>query len=366
MTNTYLEKLRRPALKHLNAYKVQPSSGYIKLDAMENPYTLPDDVKKEWAELLLKTDFNRYPDPNASALKQSIRRVLNVPDSCDMMLGNGSDELIQIIAMALAGKDEDGSRRVILSPDPGFAVYNMVAAFTGSEYVGVPLDEDFSLNQAAMLRAIAEHNPAVIFLARPNNPTGNVFEKKLVDEIIEKTNGLVVIDEAYHAFCGKSYLGDIRSHDNVIVMRTLSKLGFAGLRLGMLFGAKDWLQEFEKIRLPYNINILTQVTAEFCLRHYDVFERQVEILKAERTRLLDVLSNRSDVRVYSSEANFLFFKTLNHSADDLFERLKQEGLLVKNLHKAGSLTENCLRLTVSSPEENGLFLQSFDKVMRKL
>lgn len=234
MTQAYHPtEIIRPEVLALKAYHVPPATGMIKLDAMENPYTLPLPLPGEIAGLVENAQINRYPDPNATELKAALRNALAIPDSMELMLGNGSDEIIQIIAMATARPNA-----VLLSVEPAFVMFRMIATFANMQYIGVPLKTDFSLDLDAMLQAIAQHKPAVIFLAYPNNPTGNLFDEKAILQIIQATPGIVVIDEAYHAFAGTSVMDKLEQYPNLLLMRTLSKLGLAGLRLGMLIGAR--------------------------------------------------------------------------------------------------------------------------------
>ena len=335
----------RPEIRALAAYHVQEASGLIKLDAMENPYGWPEALRRAWAERLSGVSVNRYPDPGARELAQTLRRVMGVPEGMELLLGNGSDEIIQIVALALDGP--------ILSVEPGFVMYRMIAAFCGREYVGVPLRADFSLDLPAVKEAIERHRPAVVFLACPNNPTGNLFDEEAVVEIVEAAPGLVVIDEAYSPFTDATFLHRLGGFPNLVVMRTLSKLGLAGLRLGYLAGPREWLAEFHKVRLPYNINVLTQVTATFALTDgWSVLEAQTAAIRAERARLFAALEAIPGLEPFPSEANFILVRTPPGRADALFGRLEAGGVLVKKLHGGHPLLEECLRLTVGTPEEN--------------
>jgi len=264
----FAEQWVRPEIRALSAYHVQDASGFVKLDAMENPFTWPDALRDEWAELIKQTDVNRYPDPHAQTLTNQIAKNMGVPEGMRVMLGNGSDELIQMIAMSLSGDN-----RVVMSVEPSFVMYRMIATFCDMQYVGVNLDaNDFSLDTQAMLAAIKEHNPAVIFLAYPNNPTTNLFDADGIKQIIEAAEGLVVVDEAYAPFTDESFMPLLGQYPNLVVMRTVSKMGLAGLRLGLLAGPAEWLNEFDKVRLPYNINVLTQASADFALKHQATFD----------------------------------------------------------------------------------------------
>ena len=348
----------RAEIRELMPYHVPDSSGLIKLDAMENPYLWPEDLHGEWLGMLSEVIVNRYPDSQARAVQQKLRAVMNIPPAMDVILGNGSDELIQIIVLALSAPG-----RVLLAPEPTFSMYRMIALFTGMSFVGVPLRDDFSLDASSMLQAIKQHQPAVVFLAYPNNPTGNLFERAQVDAIIKASPGLVVIDEAYHAFAGDSYMPQLGSADNVVVMRTLSKMGLAGLRLGLLAGPPAWLREFEKIRLPYNINVLTQASVAFALDHMDVFDAQTDAIRAGREHVMSELQGIDGVRPYPSHANFILFRVTTGRADPIFEGLKRAGILIKNLHRTNSPLAECLRVTIGTPEENTRFIASLRTVM---
>lgn len=344
------EELIRPEILRLAAYNVAAAQGMIKLDAMENPYRLPAELATELGSLLAETPINRYPDPQAKALRAVLRRAFAVPDGLELLLGNGSDELIQIIALALA---RPGA--VLLSVEPSFVMYRLIAEFTGMRYVGVPLTTEFALDETALLDAIAAHRPALIFLAYPNNPTGNAFDAAVMERVIRAAPGLVVVDEAYHAFAGGlSFLDAIPQHDNLLVMRTLSKLGLAGLRLGYLVGRPDWIAQFDKLRLPYNVNVLTQRAAAYALERLHVLKDQAGRIVAERERLAAALSRLPSVRVYDSRANFLLVRL--PAASEIFEGLKRRGVLVKNLDGTHPLLAGCLRLTVGTPEENAHLL----------
>ncbi len=349
----------RTEIQELKAYHVPDASNMVKLDAMENPYTWPAELRQEWSQLIASTDVNRYPDPGASQLKQRLHAAMNIPADMSLILGNGSDEIIQMIAMALAGPG-----RTVLSVEPGFVMYRMIAVFCGMQYVGVPLKpEDFSLDMDALLQAIEEHQPAVIFLAYPNNPTGNLFDKQQLLEIIEAAPGLVVIDEAYAPFTDESFIPLLGRYPNLLVMRTVSKMGLAGLRLGLLAGPSAWLDEFDKVRLPYNINVLTQKSADFALRHQQVFDRQTTDIRLQRKHMAGVLSAMAGVQVYVSDANFILIRLMPGTAESVFSGLKSRGILVKMLSGSQPVLQDCLRITVGTEAENSLFLKTLAELI---
>lgn len=351
---SWVERWVRPEIRALSAYHVTDAAGMIKLDAMENPYSLPPELRAAWGEALAKVDVNRYPDPQALMLKERLREVMGIPVGMELLLGNGSDEIIQMIAMALAGPG-----RTVLSVDPGFVMYRMIAAFCGVKYVGVPLRAtDFSLDLPALLEAMEEHNPAVVFLAYPNNPTGNLFAEADLVAAIEAAPGLVVIDEAYAPFTDASFMGRLGRYENLVIMRTLSKMGLAGLRLGYLAGPSVWLDQFDKVRMPYNINSLTQAGATFALGHQEVFDQQTATIRAERQALFKALSEMDGLTPFPSEANFILARTPRGRATGLFEAMKQQGVLIKKLDGSHPLLADCLRLTVGTPEENSACLRT--------
>lgn len=343
--------LLRPEVLALNSYHVPDATGLVKLDAMENPYAWPEPMVREWLEVLRAAQPNRYPDPHCQRLKLALRQANRVPDSAELLLGNGSDEIIQIILLALKGG------ATVMAPEPTFVMYRQISASLGLSFVGVPLRaEDFALDAEAFCTAIARHRPAVVFLAYPNNPTGNLFAEADVLRVLEAAPGLVVIDEAYAAFAGASFMSRLADNSRLLIMRTLSKLGLAGLRLGFMAGAPSWIEQFEKVRLPYNINSLTQISAEFALQRSQVFEEQVARLLSDRDRLSDELRCLPGVQVFDSRANFILFRLLRREADEVFARLKSDGVLVKNLHRQGTPLSQCLRVTVGTPSENECFL----------
>jgi histidinol-phosphate aminotransferase len=351
-----VEKLIRPEIRALKAYHVPDARGMIKLDAMENPYTWPGEIKRVWLDVLQNVELNRYPDPSAVALRARLRQAWSLPSGMDLLLGNGSDELIQIILMAVA---RPGA--TVLAPAPSFVMYAMIADFLGLKFVGVPLAEGFALDMTAMRRAVKEHKPAAIFLAYPNNPTGNLFDDTDIESLLNEGDGLVVVDEAYHPFCQKSFLARLPRHDNLLVLRTFSKLGLAGLRLGVLAAAAAWLHEFDKIRLPYNINSLTQASVGFALDHADVLERQAAQIRQDRDALYQALAGLPGVHPWASSANFILFRVAGRPATDVFERLRQQRVLIKNLDGAGGVLRGCLRVTVGTPAENQAFLAALQE-----
>ena len=325
---------------------------------MENPYAWPEAISGSWMESLKKAQINRYPDPAARQLKQTLKKAFDLPENSDVLLGNGSDELIQMLAMALSAKD-----RVVMSVEPSFVMYRMIALMVGMEYVGVPLNDDYSINIDTTLAAIKKHNPAVIFLAYPNNPTGNLYSEEAIRAIIDAARGLVVVDEAYYAFAGASLVNWLEKYNNLLVMRTVSKMGMAGLRLGYLIGDCQWLEQIDKMRLPYNIGVLTQVAAQTALENIEVFDRQTQQICKDREDLYAALSVIDGIDVYETRANFILFRLKNLPSLTVFEALKTQGVLIKNLGDKEGPLHKCLRVTVGTKEENQKFLHALSHAL---
>ncbi len=351
-----IENIIRPDVRILDAYQVPDSTGYLKLDATENPYRLPENLQKELGKHLSHIAINRYPVPSYKNLKEKIRNIMGVPLGYDVMVGNGSDELIAIVSTALARQDRLAK---VLAPVPTFVMYAQFAQFSGMQFIGVPLKFDFSLDRQAMLDAISLHRPSVLYLAYPNNPTGNLFDKKDMLALMDamKDIGIVISDEAYQPFAQVSMMSYLPQYPNLVVMRTVSKLGLAGVRLGYMSASRELLTEFDKVRPPYNVNVLTEAAVEFALDHIEVFNGQAAILREERANLSDALSALPGIEVLPSSANFLLIRLKN--ANTVFEKLLRHKVLIKNVGKMHILLENCLRITIGTPEENQQFLEIF-------
>ncbi|HZT63551.1 MAG TPA: histidinol-phosphate transaminase [Burkholderiales bacterium] len=346
------KEIVREDVRAMKAYPVPQADGLVKLDAMENPYGLPQALQREIAEAVSRVAINRYPDPTAPALVRRLRETMRIPPELDLMLGNGSDEIIHIIVQSVARRGA-----VVLAPRPSFVMFSAYAGLAGLEYVGVLLRPDFTLDTQAFLEAMARHRPAVVFIAYPNNPSGNLFDEESIARVAAAAPGLVVIDEAYHAFARKTFMTRLGEFPNLIVMRTLSKLGLAGIRLGYAVGRPEWIREFDKVRSPYNVNSLTHVVAERILAHHDVLDAQARSIADERQRLDAELRRLSRVTVFPSDANFILVRVPDAAA--VFEGMRRRGVLIKNLDTGVPLLEGCVRLTIGTPEENRRCLEAF-------
>ena len=354
----------RPDIQAMPAYHVQDATGMTKLDAMENPFDLPAPIKAEIAHAIAAAVLNRYPPAGNAALVAEMHAALGIPAGLELMLGNGSDEILHLLIQATAS-----DTTCVMAPVPGFVMYAMSATFNRVRFVGVPLCADFSLDMPAMLRAIAVEKPAVLFVAYPNNPTGNAWAVADIEHLIaamSQYGGIVVMDEAYQPFAANSWLRRVGEFDNVVLVRTFSKMGLAGIRLGYAVGKPTLIAELNKVRPPYNVNILTEVAARVMLRHLDVLTAQAEVLKQERTRLFAALKNMASqgVTPYPSEANFILARfSGTTSAAACFEALLARKILVKNVAGMSPLLANCLRLTVGSPDENTALIQALEQIL---
>ncbi|HEY6865063.1 MAG TPA: histidinol-phosphate transaminase [Burkholderiales bacterium] len=344
------DKVIRDEVRAMSAYFVPTPAGMVKLDAMENPYGLPEPLRREIAEALAGAELNRYPDPSAPALVARLRSAMAVPRECALLLGNGSDEIIHIMIEACA---RPGA--VIMAPSPTFVMYSVYAKLCGLRYASVPLNADFALDADRLLAAMAEHRPAIVFLAYPNPPAGNLFPDADVERLIAAAPGLVVLDEAYQPFARRSFMDRLAGFPNVVLLRTLSKLGLAGIRLGYLVGPPQWIREFDKVRSPYNVNVLTQIVAEKALEHREVLDAQADAICAERVRLTERLRALPGVLPYPSDANFVLARMPR--ALDVFEELKRRRVLVRCFPEH-PLVKDCLRLTVGTPAENDRLLDA--------
>jgi histidinol-phosphate aminotransferase len=347
------EKLLRAELANMRAYHVPDSTGLIKLDAMENPYAFPEALKDQWLAELKQVELNRYPNPQASKLKKTFQKAFSLSSKHELMFGNGSDELIQLLIMAVAKPQAS-----ILTVTPSFSMYKLIAEYVGVQVVEVPLRQDnFALQMELLEKQIQKYQPAIIFLACPNNPTGTLWPLDQLEEIIKNATGLVVIDEAYAPFAAYSMMSLVERYPHALIMRTVSKMGLAGLRLGWMLGDAQWIDELNKMRLPYNINALTQASANFALENIAVFNQQAEQICQQREVLFSALQAMENIKVFPSEANFILFKVLNAKAGDVYQNLLNNKIIIKNVSDNG-LLEDCLRVTVGTEEENRAFLKA--------
>jgi histidinol-phosphate aminotransferase len=352
-----LQQVFRQDVQAMHAYAIQDCTGMVKLDAMENPYQLPPTLQAELGQRLGALAVNRYPGARIDELRAALARHVALPSGCALMLGNGSDELISLLALACAMPGAS-----VLAPVPGFVMYAMSAQLQGLAFHGVPLTPDFELDEAAMLAAIAQHRPAITYLAYPNNPSANLWDDAVIERIIlavREQGGLVVMDEAYQPFASKSYIDRMGQHGHVLLMRTLSKFGLAGVRLGYLMGPQALIEQVDKVRPPYNVSVLNCECALFALEHEAVFAAQALVIREQRAMLFEALADFPGVRAYPSDANMILLRVPD--AQRSFNGLKQRKVLVKNVSSLHPLLANCLRLTVGTTDENRLMLAALQE-----
>ena len=337
------------SVRSISAYSVPRIECSVKLDGNESPYDLEGEERLALSERLAKLPVNRYPDPEALEVRTSLSRTLDFPAD-GILLGNGSDEIIQMIVGVLGGK----SGRVLV-PSPTFSMYRITSLILGKQVTEVELDENFDIDLERTLETIREQDPDIVFLATPNNPTGNSFSEEKVLEILEASGGAVVVDEAYCDFSKKSYIPHIEKHENLLVLRTMSKIGFAGARLGMFFARPQVAEEVNKARLPYNINSFSQQVMSYALENPEVTERKISLILSERERVRAALERIEEIHACPTDANFFLVRVPD--ADFLFEELVRNDILVRRFEGEGRLAD-CLRITVGTREENDQLIQT--------
>jgi histidinol-phosphate aminotransferase len=353
----------RQDIQSMQAYAIQDSAGMLKLDAMENPFALPPELQAELGQRLGAVAINRYPGARVDELKRALERFVDLPPGQALMLGNGSDELISLLAMAC---DLPGAS--VLAPVPGFVMYAMSAQLQGLAFHGVPLTAGFELDEAAMREAMRAHRPSITYLAYPNNPTANRFDVDVMRRLIAEAasfGGLVVVDEAYQPFSSHTWLDEMRARPeanaHVLLMRTLSKFGLAGVRIGYLTGPAALVNEVDKLRPPYNVSALNAECALFALEHAEVFAQQASVIREQREALMAALARLPGVTPFPSEANMVLARVPD--AQRAFDGLKAQGVLVKNVSKMHPLLAQCLRLTVGTPDENARLIQALQTAL---
>jgi histidinol-phosphate aminotransferase len=358
-----IQRRVRQDVQAMHAYVVQDSGGMVKLDAMENPYRLAHELQHELGERLGALAINRYPDGRVNQLRHALAQYAQMPEGYDIILGNGSDELISLLSLVCAVQRDSvtGSKPMVIAPTPGFVMYAVSAELQGLQFLGISLKPDFELDTFAMVEAIAKHQPAIVYLAYPNNPTANLWDEGAMAHIIAAAadvGTLVVVDEAYQPFSRRTYLDVIREdpgqHQHVLLMRTMSKFGLAGVRLGYLMGPAELVGQIQKVRPPYNISVLNCECALFALEHTDVFAKQATAVRIERALLQKALRVLPNLHAFPSDGNMILvrFAGTDDPAQRAFEGLRARGVLVKNVSKMHPLLVDCLRITVGTPEEN--------------
>lgn len=351
-----IEKFFRSDLFELRPYSVKHRPHKIKLDANENPFNMPKPLREIISQKIIDFEFNRYPDAEAKNLRNKLAKLLDVPVEW-ICVGNGSDELISYILTTFAREDAR-----MLYPTPTFAMYEILAHAAGIETVAVPLTDDFQIDLSRTLDSLNPDGTNLFFISYPNNPTGNCFDEDAIRGLVDQPNALVIMDEAYHEFSGKTFLPSVEHSPNLIITRTFSKAyDLAGLRVGYMIAHPEIVNEINKIRLPYNLNSFSQLVACTVLENLDLFKPVIEEIITERDRIYQELLHaeraiKLKVQPFPTDANFILMR-FSENADKVFDRLLSDEILIRNLNRPGKL-KNCLRVCVGTPEENDAFLKS--------
>jgi histidinol-phosphate aminotransferase len=343
-----IRKLVRQNVYSLSPYIAKEIPCRVKLDANESPYGFHDVYK-----IARSVKTNRYPDPEARLLKKILSQDLKVKQE-NILQGNGSDELIYYLITAFGGP--------VLYPVPTFSMYSIISQAIGEQRIEIPLNEEFDLHIEGILSKIRKEKPKLIFLSSPNNPTGNCFSSDRILKIIEATSSqsLVVVDEAYQPFASeKGFMPMLKDYENLVIMRTLSKIGLAGLRVGLLIAREEVINEVNKVRLPFNLNSFSQTIAVEVMKNKNLLKKRIKAIVSEREKLFEGLLKIKDIRPYPSEANFILFRL--KEPDRMYHGLLKKGVLVRNMK---GVVNGCLRVTVGTPEENNIFLKVLNEITK--
>ncbi len=347
-----IASLVKPNVRSLRAYQAEEIPCKVKLDANESPYGF---------RALKSVKTNRYPDPEAKALRNLVAKQFKIKSE-NILHGNGSDELIYYLITTFGGP--------VLYPVPTFSMYGIISQVLGEKKIEVPLDSKFDLDIEKILKAVKRYKPKLIFLSSPNNPTGNSFSSEKILKIIETTSSLppsplslslVVIDEAYQPFSDrKSFLPMLKTCRNLIILRTLSKIGLAGLRVGFMLADSKIIKEVNKVRLPFNLNSISQELAVEILKNRSLMRSYIKSIISERKKLFNEMKKTEGIEPYPSDANFILFRV--EESDRIYKGLLRKGVLVRNMK---GIIDGCLRVTVGTPGENAVFLKTIKELLLK-
>lgn len=344
MKTINIKNLVKPSVRNLTAYKAIELPCKVKLDANESPYGFQ-------AGALAKISTNRYPDPEAREFKNILAKRLEVLPQ-NILFGNGSDELIYYLITTFGGP--------VLFPVPTFSMYGIISQALGEKTVSIQLDREFDIDIERTLAVIKREKPKIIFLSSPNNPTGNCFSSDKILRIIEASNGIVIVDEAYQPFSSeKGLLPLLEDYKNLVIMRTLSKVGLAALRLGFMVADAEIISEVNKVRLPFNLNSFSQAIAVAALKERQRLKTSIKVIISERDMLFKKLERIKGVLPFPTEANFILFRV--KAADKVFKALLKKGILVRNLNES---IKGCLRVTVGTSDENKIFSKTLREIVK--
>jgi histidinol-phosphate aminotransferase len=344
-----------PQLADVTPYdpKYLPAEAY--LSANENPSDVAAEIRQEVKRELNKVQFNRYPDPLANELRDMIAEA-NGLDRDQVLMGNGGDELLFNIALCWGGPG-----RKFLNMPPTFSVYENNAQLTNTEVVNIPRRDDYSIDEDAVLARVAEGDIDYVIVTSPNNPTGDLASDAFVLKLLDATDALVLVDEAYFEFSRGTMRPYLAQHKNLLILRTFSKaFSLAGVRMGYLLGNAEVIREFLKVRQPYSVDSVSQAIARVVYRNRAKFEHGIMQIIDERTRVYQALCEIDGVTAYPSHANYILFHV--EGADAVWQKLYDRGILVRDFSHA-SLMEMCLRVSIGSPEENDRFLNALREII---
>lgn len=354
----------RPEILELTAYRTFDYAlappDVVRLDANEFSIPLDESDRAALVEALATVELHRYPEVSGRPLREALAARWGVGPE-QIVLGNGSDEIIATLATAFAGMRE-GRRASVLFPTPTFGEFEGIALVHGAQPLGVPLDERFQLDLPAILAAVRRERPALAFFATPNNPTGNRFDPAAIERIARESDGITIVDEAYADFGGDSMLDRVGRVPGLCVMRTLSKIGMAALRVGALVAPADLAHELDKVRLPFNLSAVSQALAIATLARSRLLAERIERVAGSRRALEAGLREIPGLTVYPSDANFVLLRTPG-DAKAVWQQLLDRKVLIRNLSRPGPL-QNCLRITAGTPEENSKCLEALRAVLR--
>ncbi len=344
-----------PQLADITPYdpKYLPAEAY--LSANENPCDVAAEIRQEVKRELNKVQFNRYPDPLANELRDMIAEA-NGLDRDQVLMGNGGDELLFNIALCWGGPG-----RKFLNMPPTFSVYENNAQLTNTEVVNIPRRADYSIDEEAVLARVAEGDIDYVIVTSPNNPTGDLADDAFVLKLLEATDALVLVDEAYFEFSRGTMRPYLAQHKNLLILRTFSKaFSLAGVRMGYFLGNAEVIREFLKVRQPYSVDAVSQAIARVIYRNRAKFEHGIMQIIDERSRVYEALNAIEGVTAYPSQANYILFHV--EGADVVWQKLYDQGILVRDFSHA-PLMEMCLRVSIGSPEENDRFLNALRAII---
>ncbi|GFZ33657.1 histidinol-phosphate aminotransferase [Clostridium zeae] len=351
-----MNSLFRKDLSDFKPYEAEINNCEVILNANESFINIEKQLEEEIISAIKDMKINRYPDPTGEKLRK-IYGSYSGADEEKIMIGNGSDELISIICNTFV---DSGDKIVKLNPD--FSMYKIYGVLHGAEVLEYDLKEDFTLDIDDFINFVNNEKPKVVFVSVPNNPTGGVIKKADIIKLITSVNSIVVIDEAYFEFYGNTVIDEIDNYDNLIILRTASKIGLAALRLGFLITNRALLMELYKVKPPYNVNSITQEIGALIYENKQVIEDNISRILREKSSLqisLLSLSEKINFKLYPSSTNFILMEI--EEAKELYEYLKNNGVSVRFFGK-GRL-ENCIRITVGNSDENRLLLESINKFL---